>query len=240
MMLHEKFLFDTVFAERRGSRAAADMASLTSPEDLRAARDEAYREGMAEGRRMAREEGEQEIARCLGEIARVAAAVAAGLDGERDKLAGEAAFLALAAARALAPALIAREPHGELMALFQECVAFLPRGALLTVRVPPDHLAEIAARLEETAAQSGCDGRILVLEAADLDAGDCRIEWAEGGIARHRRETEQSLVRVVERHYGALPTERDAAEPVREAAAVDEPSESGTPPAAVSADGDEE
>ena len=39
-------------------------------------------------------------------------------------------------------------------------------------------------RIESLAAGSGFEGKIVFLGAADMDAGDVRLEWADGGAER--------------------------------------------------------
>ena len=41
-------------------------------------------------------------------------------------------------------------------------------------------------KLEEIARQTGFEGRLVMLAEPDIAEGDCRIEWADGGVTRDR------------------------------------------------------
>ena len=52
-------------------------------------------------------------------------------------------------------------------------------------------LDEVAReRIERLAAQSGFEGRLVILAEPEIATGDCRIEWVDGGVVldmrRHR------------------------------------------------------
>lgn len=196
---HAKFLFDTEF--EAPSRRAGGTAGRRAAE-LAAAREDGRREGIAEGRRQAETEIGTRVEARLAEFAERAGAFLDTLAGEREKLAGEAATLALASARALAPALVAREPHGELMALFEECIGHLARAPHIVVRVPDGEPARLRERLDEIARRAGFEGRIVVLREDDMESGDCRVEWADGGIERDFGAIAARIHEAVERRYG--------------------------------------
>ena len=46
----------------------------------------------------------------------------------------------------------------------------------------------------------GFDGRLVVLAEPGLKAGDCRIEWADGGMTRDRDATEAAIGEAVARY----------------------------------------
>lgn len=212
MAAHAKFLFDTDFEQCRVMAAPPSRAKSELAEQIARARQEGYRDGLTAGRAEATREAEAHSNALLARLAGSAEALAADLETERENLRGEAAHLALAMARALAPALIAREPHGELLALFDECIANLSAAPHLAVRVPETDLAALREKLEETAYRTGYDGRIVVIADDALGEGDCRIEWADGGVARGRARLEASLAEAVARRYGPPSEEETEAE----------------------------
>jgi flagellar assembly protein FliH len=55
-------------------------------------------------------------------------------------------------------------------------------------------------RLEEIARARGFEGRLIVMGEADVASGDCRIEWADGGLVRDRAATEQAIADAVGRY----------------------------------------
>ena len=68
------------------------------------------------------------------------------------------------------------------------------------VRVSEALHAVTRERLEATARLRGFEGRLVVLAEPDLAPGDCRIEWADGGMVRNRAATELAIGEVVARY----------------------------------------
>ena len=48
----------------------------------------------------------------------------------------------------------------------------------------------------------------MVLAEPEIALGDCRIEWADGGIVRDRAATEAAIGEAVGRYLGARPAPR--------------------------------
>jgi flagellar assembly protein FliH len=71
------------------------------------------------------------------------------------------------------------------------------------VRIGPDIYDEAKHKLEEIARLNGFEGRLTVLADANLLAGDCRIEWAEGGVDRDRAAASAAIEDVVNRYVSA-------------------------------------
>ena len=58
-------------------------------------------------------------------------------------------------------------------------------------------------RLDEIARLHGFEGRLVVLAEPGMALGDCRIEWADGGLARDRAATEAAIGEAVDRYVAA-------------------------------------
>ena len=54
----------------------------------------------------------------------------------------------------------------------------------VVVRINDALYAQAQTKLAEIAREIGFDGRLLVLAEPDIAVGDCRIEWADGGMMR--------------------------------------------------------
>ena len=55
------------------------------------------------------------------------------------------------------------------------------------------------------AAQAGFEGKIVLLAQSDLQAGDVRVEWADGGAERDIGLLWREIDAIVERAVGAAP-----------------------------------
>jgi flagellar assembly protein FliH len=192
-----KFLFDTDFGRgdgRQGLAQAGHQAALAEAEAR------GYRNGHAAAKAEAAGETERRLAAALSRIAASLDALAQGLAGIENKLEAEAVEVAVAVANKLAPALLRREPFAEITALAAECFAHLIGVPHVAIRVN-DALYETArTRLQEIAAACGFQGRLVVLAQPEVEVGDCRVEWADGGVVRRRADTELVIIEAVERY----------------------------------------
>ena len=53
------------------------------------------------------------------------------------------------------------------------------------------------------AKQSGFQGRLVILAEPDIATGDCRIEWADGGVVRERTATDAKISELVGRYIAS-------------------------------------
>jgi flagellar assembly protein FliH len=196
-----KFLFDVDFAREADPKErpipAADHARQIAEAESKAFRDgydAAVKENVAAAeRRMAM--AFEQIGDAVGRLAGALAAIEAQLETQ-------AVELAVSVGRKLATELVAREPFDEIAALASDCFRQLTSAPHVVVRVS-EPLHQIArSRLEDIARQRGFDGRLVVVAEADLKPGDCRIEWADGGLNRDMAKTDEAIGKTVERYLG--------------------------------------
>ncbi len=194
-----KFLFDEDFAT-----GAKPTITVVEAERRRAdAESQAYRKGFAAGEVKAQGEATQRVAGALAVIADGLDQLNRALAGIEARLETEAVDVAVAVASKLAPELIAREPFAEISALATDCFRQIVTTPHIVVRVSADIHEMAKEKLEEIAASRGFEGRLLILADAELAAGDCRIEWSEGGINRDREATLNTINEAVARYVAA-------------------------------------
>jgi flagellar assembly protein FliH len=58
-------------------------------------------------------------------------------------------------------------------------------------------------KLDALARTRGFDGRLVILGEPDVALGDCRIEWADGGITRERAVADAAIEDAVKRYIAA-------------------------------------
>jgi flagellar assembly protein FliH len=191
-----KYLFDEDFAT--GEKPTI---TVIEAERRRAdAESQAYRKGFAAGEAKAQEDAAQRAAAALAVIADGFERLDRALAGIETRLENEAVQVAVAVGSKLAPELIACEPHAELAALATECFRHLVKAPHVVVRVPADLYETAKDRLTEIAAGRGFEGRLAVMADTELAAGDCRIEWADGGLSRDRAATAAEIEDAVSRY----------------------------------------
>lgn len=199
MTAKAKYLFDEDFG-------AGEKPTITMVEHERRRADAesvAYRNGFAAGHAQAENEATRHIASSLALIADNFERLEQALAAIEARLETEAVDVAVAVASKLAPALIAREPLAEIAALATDCFRHLVTTPHVTVRVGAEIFDAARARLEEIARARGFEGRLVVNADATLGPGDCRIEWAEGGISRDEASTCADIEEAVARYVVA-------------------------------------
>src|SRR5215212_4104121 len=200
MSVPVKFLFEDDFAAGQASRGTKSLIAAAAHEAaLAQAEADGYRRGMA----AAEAEIEGRAAAACERIAQAVVTMAQELAAIEARLEAESVEVAVAVARKLAPELIAAEPLTEIAALASSCFHQLIAAPHVVVRIAEAIYESAHTRLEEIARLCGFEGRLVVLAEPGMALGDCRIEWADGGLSRDRAATEAAIGEAVERYVAA-------------------------------------
>ena len=197
-----KFLFDMDFSApdkaRERPATAAEIAQKVASAEARA-----YRDGYEAAQREAKAESDRRGALALEEIGIAIKGIASRFSGIETRMETEAVDVAVAVARKLCSELVSREPLGEITALVSDCFSHLVSTPHLVVRIN-DALYEIAReKIERLAQQSGFEGRLVILAEPEIATGDCRIEWADGGVVLERSAIEAKINELVGRYMAS-------------------------------------
>jgi flagellar assembly protein FliH len=197
-----KFLFDMDFSApdrmRERPATAAEIAQKIAAAEARA-----YRDGFDAAQREAKAQSDRRSALALEEIGINIKAIAQRFSGIETRMETEAVDVAVAVARKLCSTLIAAEPLGEITGLVKDCFSHLVSTPHLVVRIN-DSLYEAAhERIERMAKQSGFEGRLVILAEPEIETGDCRIEWADGGVVLERAAIETKINELVGRYIAS-------------------------------------
>jgi flagellar assembly protein FliH len=197
-----KFLFDMDFSAPDKMRERAATPSEIA-QKIASAEARAYRDGYDAALREAKVESDRRAALALEEIGIAVKDIAARFSAIETRMETEAVDVAIAVARKLCSELIAREPLGEVIALVGDCFAQLVSTPHLVVRIN-DSLYEAAhERIERLGKQSGFAGRLVILAEPEIETGDCRIEWADGGVVLERAAIEAKINELVGRYIAS-------------------------------------
>src|SRR5258705_7802303 len=197
-----KFLFDMDFgAPDKTRERPATPAEIA--ERIASAEARAYRDGYEAAQREAKAESDRRAALALEEIGIAIKGIASRFSGIEARMETEAVDVAVAVARKLCSELIAAEPLGEITGLVAECFSQLVATPHLVVRIN-DQLYDAAhQRIEQLAKASGFQGRLVILAEPEIATGDCRIEWADGGVVLERAATETKIDELVGRYIAS-------------------------------------
>jgi len=197
-----KFLFDMDFSApdktRERPATPAEIAQKIASAETRA-----YRDGYDAAQREAKAESDRRAALALEEIGLAIQGIASRFAGIETRMETEAVDVAVAVARKLCSALIAVEPLGEITGLVLDCFSHLVSTPHLVVRIN-DSLYDVAReRIEQLAKRSGFEGRLVILAEPEIATGDCRIEWADGGVVLERAAIEAKIDELVARYIAS-------------------------------------
>ena len=171
-------------------------------EELRKAEAAAREAGFAEGERSAVSVAQQQLAQEAQRVADAADRMITLFDGELRKIEKDATVLAATIAHKLANHLLDRFPDDKIFDLVTACLAPLRSVRHLAVRVNEADAGRLREPIEELAAKSGFEGRLLILGEPDTKPGDCRIEWADGGILYERQAVLQEINDAIRTYLG--------------------------------------
>jgi flagellar assembly protein FliH len=194
-----KFLFDVDFgAPDKVREKAATSAEIA--EMIASAEAHAYRNGFDAAQLEAKVQSDRRAALALEEIGVAISGIAGRFSGIEVRMETEAVDVAISVARKLCSELIAGEPLTEMMALVADCFKHLVSTPHLVVRINDQLYEEARERIEKLAKQSGFAGRFVILAEPDVVNGDCKIEWADGGVLLERAAIEAKISELVGRY----------------------------------------
>jgi flagellar assembly protein FliH len=197
-----KFMFDMDFAApdkaREKPATPAEIAQKVAAAEARA-----YRDGFDAAQREAKVESDRRAALALEEIGIAIKGIASRFAGIETRMETEAVDVAVAVARKLCNDLIAAEPLAEITSLVADCFSHLVSTPHLVVRINDSLYEDARERIEKLSRQSGFEGRLVILAEPEIATGDCKIEWADGGVVLERAAIESKINELVGRYMAS-------------------------------------
>ncbi len=115
-----------------------------------------------------------------------------------DRLSGEATEVALAAADMIAGRAITIAPADTIDAAIGRVLAQVARGTELQVRVHPELVDAVEARIAERQSRDRRKLNLVVVADPELAVGDAQIGWEEGGLALDAAARRRAIVAELE------------------------------------------
>ncbi|QEX23563.1 flagellar assembly protein FliH [Hypericibacter adhaerens] len=199
MAISGKFLFDTSFDAPAQPKPEQPPAPKYGEAELKQAREEGHEAGRAAGRAEARAEREELAARTLPAVAQALQGFAPMCEKVEKQTLSWALTAALGMVRKLYPTLEQMQAAIEIEQMAIAALRDLEEEPRVALRLPDTLIEEMRPRLAEISKQSGFGGRLLLIADEALGPGDCRLEWADGGVERQAQriwvEMEQRIAR---------------------------------------------
>lgn len=205
MTAKAKYLFDLDFGTG-ADPAEKPVAPAEHALKVAEAESRGYRDGFAAAEKEAIAQAERRTAVAFEQIGDALDRMARDLAAIEARIEADAVTLSAAIARKLAPELVSRQPFAEIAALAEECFGQLVAAPHVAVRVNDALHETTRTRLDEIARAGGFEGRLVVIAEPDIVPGDCRIEWADGGVVRNLADTDAAIGKLIARYLGARQT----------------------------------
>lgn len=197
-----KFLFDHDFGAPDVAKERAASA-IEVAQQIAQAEARAYRAGFDAARNEAKAESDRRAALALEEIGISIRAIASRFATIEERMETEAVDVALAVARKLCTELVAAEPLTEMMALVSDCFRHLTSTPHIVVRINDALYDAAREQIEQLARRSGFEGKLVILAEPEIPSGDCKIEWADGGVTLDRAAIEAKINELVGRYLAS-------------------------------------
>ncbi len=193
----QKFMFDRTFEADATARPAERKPVTLKPDQYDALKKESFDQGFADGH-----------AAGLNEIARQVAATLALIDQRVIQLMdGMAAWnadqdaktrqLVIVIARRIMPVFAAQNGLDEITAMLNDVMAEMVHEPRFVVRVDASQFDAINAKITEISQQKAYAGKVIVLADPAIACGDCRVEWADGGLERKVATTLDDVAAII-------------------------------------------
>jgi flagellar assembly protein FliH len=151
--------------------------------------------GIEEGRRLQTDHEAVRLANCLDQILAQLQVAAIEMRRLEDNARREAVEFAMIFARKLGGRMIETQPLAPIEATARAIFNDIRGTPHVAVRVAPDLVDGCKERLAALLKENGLEAKLFVFPDPDIALGDCRIEWADGGIVRDRAKLEAILDR---------------------------------------------
>lgn len=197
-----KFLFDHDFGAPDVAKERVASA-IEVAQQIAEAEARAYRAGFDAARNEAKAESDRRAALALEEIGISIRAIASRFATIEERMETEAVDVALAVARKLCTELVAAEPLTEMMALVSDCFRHLTSTPHIVVRINDALYDAAREQIEQLARRSGFEGKLVILAEPEIPSGDCKIEWADGGVTLDRAAIEAKINELVGRYLAS-------------------------------------
>ena len=201
-----KFLFDVnIFDAPPKQEPVEDLPPpppVFSEEEMAVAKEMAFEQGRQQGERDQRTAREQAVAASLEQIAQSFSQLFAAETVRESIFEKEALTLTIHALDTLFPSLTERLGHGEARAVIEKTLIAHRKTKEITIHVSPGMKGEIEALISRIRRQEHDDVLWRVVEIERLTAGDCSLEWSDGGAIRDSVRAARDIRRSLEAALG--------------------------------------
>lgn len=164
---------------------------------LAEAKADSFNAGVEEGRRLQRDDESIRLSACLEALAARLEIATIEMRRLEDNARKEALAFAQIFARKIAGRMIENAPLQAIEATARAIFTDLRGTPHVAVRVAPSLVDGCKTRISLLMRENGIEAKLFVFPDPDIATGDCRIEWADGGVVREQAKLEALIDRSV-------------------------------------------
>jgi flagellar assembly protein FliH len=167
------------------------------PDQLDAVKKEAWDEGFAAGQKANADEQAHQLMGTLSQLDSRMVHLIENFQAVHKAQEAQLRNAILAIARKILPDFTSRHGTQEIDSLLTGAIGDMLHEPRLVVRIHESQFDTVNARIHEITVQKAYAGKVVVLADPGVKVGDCRIEWADGGIERNTEATWRDIENVV-------------------------------------------
>jgi flagellar assembly protein FliH len=191
-------MFDHSFEGATAANKPAERKPVTlKPEQVDALKQESYDAGFEAGRKAGINDQTQ---RLMGLVTTIGERLTTAIDlmlQQRQQQDQQLHQIVMAVARKILPDFSARHGLQEIDAMLTQAISEMVHEPRIVVRTHDSEFEAINARITEITTQKAYAGKVVVLADPEIALGDCRVEWADGGIERKTEATWSAVEQII-------------------------------------------
>ena len=202
-----KFMFDVSFdGATAANRPPPERKPVTLKADqLDAIKQEMYESGFSAGRKIAADEHTRQLSELMAAIARNLDHLLANIEQQQQNHDHDIRQVIMAIAKKILPEYTARNGLDEIHKILSEAISEMVHEPRLVVRTHQQQFDAINSHINDVIVKKAYAGKVVVLADADIALGDCRIEWADGGIERNTQSVWNTIESAILPESAPLP-----------------------------------
>jgi flagellar assembly protein FliH len=193
-----KFLFERSFDDATViHRTPERKPILMKPDQVDALKKECYDEGFAAGKVEGKEEQVAQQTALLARIDQHVVKLIEDIGSIAREQEEQTRRLALAIAKKVLPTFVAQNGTMEIETMVNDAIREMSREPRLVVRINETQFDALNEKILAISTQRAFSGKMVVIAASEVASGDCRIEWADGGIERNTPATMNAIEQTI-------------------------------------------
>jgi flagellar assembly protein FliH len=192
-----KFMFERSFDASAANRAPERKPVTLKPDQYDALKKESYDAGFAAGQKAGLDEQTTQMMLLLAKIEGKIDQMADTMDMIHKDNETNVRRIALAMLGKFVPDLNARHGLAEIEAMLGNVITEMVHEPRLVVRVHETQFDVLDEKINAITKQKAYAGKVVVLADAEIAPGDCRIEWADGGMERNAKSLMTTIEKTV-------------------------------------------